>query len=80
MGGLYPGPYIPGAYNRGTYTGGLISGAFICVIYPGGFYPGGLRSTLIIFKDSTCFTRAERGHHLLQINDNHSFHKLLYFL
>ena len=51
------GPYIPG-----TYTGGLISGAFIWVLYPGDFYPGGLRSTLIIFKDSTCFTRAERGH------------------
>ena len=60
--GLYPGPYIPGAYNRGTYTGGLISRAFIWVLYPGGFYPGGLRSTLIIFKDSTCFTPTERGH------------------
>ena len=63
-GGLYPGPYIPGAYNRGTYTRGLISGAFIWVLYPGGFESGALRSTLIIFNDSTCFTRAERGHAL----------------
>ena len=61
-GGLYPGPSIPGAYNQVTYTGGLISGAFIWVLYPGGFYPRDLRSTLIIFKDSTCFTRAEQGH------------------
>ena len=51
-----------GTYTGGLITGGLISGAFIWVLYLGGFYPGGLRSTLIIFKDSTCFTRVERGH------------------
>ena len=63
-GGLYPGPYIPGAYNRGTYNWGAYIQGFYLGLLSGGLliYPGGLRSTLIIFKDSTCFKRAEWGH------------------
>ena len=67
MGGLYRG-LIPGGHisqepiTGRLILGGLISGSFIWVLYSGGFYPEGLRSTLIIFKDSTCFTHAERGH------------------
>ena len=62
MGAYTQGHISQGLITGGLINGGLISGAFIWVLYPGGFYPGGLRSTLIIFKDSTCFTRTERGH------------------
>ena len=34
---------------------------------------------MTIFKDSTCFRRAEGAADLLQINDNNLFHKLLNF-
>ena len=59
---LIYGDYIwGGAYILGLITGGHISGGIITGgLYPGGFYPGGLRFTLTIFKDSTCFTRAEQ--------------------
>ena len=63
---LYPGDFYPGgynrwAYNRGANIRGLIIGAYVRGLYPGDFYPGGLYSTLTIFKDSTCFTLAERA-------------------
>ena len=56
------GPVSSGLISQGLIYPGLISGD----IYPGGlyrgdFYPGGLYSTLTIFKDSTCFTLAERA-------------------
>ena len=64
---IHRGAYIrglyPGAYNRGFTTGGLITGGLYrglyAGLYPGGLYPGDLKSTLTIFKDSTCLTRAE---------------------
>ena len=64
---IYPGAYIGGIYPGGIYPGGLLSGGLLSgglypgVLYPGGVYPGGLYSTLTIFKDSTCFTLAERA-------------------
>ena len=66
--------------SEGIITRGLISEAFIRGFYPRSFNPGGLRFTLTVYKDSTCFTRAERARTFAQINDNHLFHKLLYFL
>ena len=85
LGGLYPGAYIRGGLYPGwLITGELIIGRLITrglyrCLYPGCFSSGGLRSTLTVFKDSTCFTHAEGGAHLLQINDNNLFHKLLNF-
>ena len=75
LGGLYPGGLITGE----LIIGRLITRGLYRCLYPGGFSSGGLRSTLTIFKDSTCFTHAEGGAHLLQINDNNLFHKLLNF-
>ena len=60
-GDFYPGGYIRWAYNRGANIRGLIIGAYVRGLYPGDFYPGGLYSTLKFFKDSTCFTLAERA-------------------
>ena len=93
--GLYPRAYIRGHISQGLIypvtgglisggliTGGLISGrlisgAFIWGLYPGGLLSRGIRSTLTILKS---VFRARSGRtHLLQINDNHLFHKLLYF-
>ena len=50
-GGHISGELITGGLYRGLYAG----------LYPGGFYPGDLKSTLTIFKDSTCFMHAERA-------------------
>ena len=55
-GGIYPGYLYPGGLQPG-----VISGVYMRAYIRGGFYPGDLKSTLTIFKDSTCFTRAKRA-------------------
>ena len=63
-GDIYPGAYIsgryPGAYIRGTFYRWLTAEVYMPAYIRGGFYLGGLKSTLIILKDSTCFTCVER--------------------
>ena len=66
LGLIYGGFISRGVISRGLITGEHIFGRLITkglyrCLYPGGFSSGGLRSTLTIFKDSTCFTRAEGG-------------------